>query len=170
MIPFLKTRALALTQLMTFDDAFAIAYAIAFIALATYLMPRAKLLAALALVLAVMTALTDLTENSLTLAAIAIVTQNQTLDAQVLVILFWLGQMKYLVIYIAAILFAVGVWEDGRAGKIFAGLLLLFPIIGVTSIAIDALTLIKVLWMFVLLIAGGIFLWRASQTQTVYPR
>lgn len=59
-------------QLMTFDNAFAITYA-------------------LALVLAVTTALTDLAENSLTLAAIATVTQNQTLDAQVLVILFWLG-------------------------------------------------------------------------------
>lgn len=70
--------------------------------------------------------------------------------------------MKYLVIYIAALLFAVSVWEDGRAGRVFAGLLLLFPLIGVASIAIDALTLLKVLWMFVLLVAGGNFLLRAA--------
>ncbi len=164
---FFRTHADALTQLMTFDNAFALAYAFAFIALALYLAPRAKGLAALALGLALATALTDWAENSLTLVAVQSAVQTQTLDAAVLSALFWLGQMKYLLIYPAALLFAVGVWEDGRAGKIFAVLLALFPLIGIASIAVDALRLAQVLWMLVLLVAGGIFLRRQTSEKTL---
>lgn len=164
MTAFFEMHARALTQLMAADDAFAIAYAVAFVALAFYLMPRGKLLALTALTFALMTALFDLAENSLTLAAVAAATQNQALDANVFVILFWLGQIKFLAIYVSAILFAVGVWEDGRAGKIFAALLLFFPLIGILGIPFEPFVLAKILWMLVLLVAGGIFMWRAPQT------
>lgn len=162
MTAFFATHADALARLMASDDAFALAYAIAFIALALYLMPRARLLATLALLFALATAVTDWAENSLTLAAVQTAAQNQMLEANTLLVLFWLGQMKYLLIYPAALLFAIGIWDDGRAGRIFAILLLLFPAIGIASIAVDALRLAQVLWMFVLLFAGGFFLWRAT--------
>ena len=158
MTTFLQTYALAIMQLMTADDAFAIAYGLAFVAFAFYLMPRAQLLSTVALVLSLTTSLTDLSENSVTLMVTATVTQSQTLDVSLLQLLFWLGQFKYLVFYIAAILFAVALWEEGRVGKIFAILLVLFPIIGVAGIAIEGLVVARVLWMFVLLIVGGIFL------------
>lgn len=159
MTAFFQAHADALTRLMASDDAFAVAYALAFIALALYLMPRAKLLASIALGLALATTLTDWAENSLALVAVQSAVQTQTLDANILSALVWLGQMKYLLIYPAAILFAVGVWSEGRAGRIFAILLLLFPLIGIASIAVDALRIVQVLWMFALLVAGGIFLW-----------
>lgn len=165
MTVFFQAHADALIALMTADDAFALAYAIAFIALALYLLPRAKWLAMLALVFALATALTDWAENSLTLAAVQIAAQKQTLDANILLVLFWLGQLKYLLIYPAALLFAVGIWEDGRAGKIFAVSLVLFPIIGIVGIASELFELLKVLWMLALLLAGGIFMWRV-QTRT----
>lgn len=158
MTTFLQTYAPAIMQLMTADDAFAIAYGLAFVAFAFYLMPRAQLLSTVALVLSLTTSLTDLSENSVTLMVTATVTQSQTLDVSLLQLLFWLGQFKYLVFYIAAILFAVALWEEGRVGKIFAILLVLFPIIGVAGIAIEGLVVARVLWMFVLLIVGGIFL------------
>ncbi len=164
MTALFQTHANALTALMTADDAFALAYAVAFIALALYLLPRVRLLATLALVFALATALTDWAENSLTLAAVQTAAQNQTLEANTLILLFWLGQMKYLLIYPAAILFAFGIWEDGRAGKIFAVLLVLFPIIGIVGISIEVFQLLQVLWMLVLLSAGGIFLWRAGRS------
>lgn len=162
---FFRIDARAMMQLMAADDAFAIAYAVAFVVLALYLMQRVRVLATVALVLALLTALTDLTENSLTLAAVQLVVQNQPLDANLLVGLFWLGQMKYLAIYLAGVLFAVGLCETGRAGKVFAGLLLLFPVIGLGSIAVEALVIGKLLWMFVLLLAGGIFLLKVAQSQ-----
>lgn len=164
MTPFLSTHGGALTQVMTLDDGFAIAYGVAFVALALYVMPRAKGLALVALVFALTTMLTDLAENSLTLGAVQTVAQGQIPDANVLLILFWLGQIKYLAIYFAGILFAVGVWDAGRAGKIFGVLLLVFPLIGIASISIEALKIVQVLWMLVMLIAGGIFLWRARET------
>lgn len=165
MTQFFQTHANALTALMASDDAFALAYLIAFITLALFLMPRAKWLAMLALVFALATALTDWAENSLTLAAVQTAAQKQTLDANILLVLFWLGQMKYLLIYPAALLFAFGIWEDGRAGKIFAVSLVLFPIIGIVGIASELFELLKVLWMLALLLAGGIFMWRV-QTRT----
>lgn len=163
-VPFFHTAGNAITQLMAADDGFAITYALAFAALAFSLMARARALATTALVFALLTALTDLAENSLTLTAVRLVAQKQTLDANILAGLFWLGQMKYLAIYLAALLFAIGVWEMGRAGKIFAVLLLLFPLVGIPSIAIEGLVLVQVLWMFVLLLAGGVFMLRAAQS------
>ncbi len=158
MTSFFEIDARALTQLMTADDAFALAYAIAFIVLALYLMPHAKLVSTLALVFAVLTALIDLSENSLLLASVEQVAQNQPLDAHALVVLFWLGQIKYLAIYLAAILFALVLWEFGAAGKILAALLFLFVVIGVASITVDVLRFVKVVWMELLLVVGGIFL------------
>jgi hypothetical protein len=122
------------------------------------LLPRGRAVALLALVLALGTALTDLAENSLTLAAVQQVVQGQPLETGQLVVLFWLGQMKYLLIYVAALLFAVGVWETGWLGKVFAGLLVLFVLVGVGSIAVEALVLVKVFWMFLLLVWGGVYL------------
>lgn len=165
MFPFLQLHARALTLLMTTDDAFAIAYGVAFVALALSVIARSQVLGVTALVLALATALTDLGENSLTLAVLATVAQKQTLDPNALVLLFWVGQMKYLLIYIAGLLFAVGIWGQGRTGNLFAVLLLLFPILGVASIAFEGLKLVQVLWMFILLLAGGTYLWRASSSE-----
>ena len=158
---FFQNQARALTLLMTADDGFAIAYAIAFIVLAFYIMPRSKLLAGLALSFALLTALFDLAENSLTIVLVEAVTFKQPVTTPALLLLLWLGQMKYLAIYLAAVLFAIGIWGHGSVGKIFAVFLLLFPLIGLAAISVEVLTLLQVLWMFVLLVTGGIFLWRA---------
>ncbi len=166
MTQFFQSHASALTALMTADDAFATAYALAFIVLALDLMPRAKSLAMLALGLSLLTAFTDLAENSLMLAGIQTAVQTQTLDANVLVLLFWLGQMKYLAIYPAALLYAIALWDSERTGKILALLFVLFPLIGILSIALDALRLAQGVWMLVLLLAGGIFLWRQASEKT----
>lgn len=158
MTAFFQANARAVTQLMTADDGFAIAYAVAFVGLAVFLLPRSRVIALLALVFALATALTDLAENSLTLAAVQTVVQGQPLEGSALVLLFWLGQIKYLLIYVAALLLAMGVWEAGKMGKVLAILFALFPLIGLAAIAVETLVLFKVLWMFVLLIAGGVFL------------
>jgi hypothetical protein len=113
-------------------------------------------------VIALGTALTDLAENSLMLAAVGLVEQGQTLEGGTLVMLFWLGQMKYLLIYVAAALFAIALWGQGRMGRMFAGALLMFPVIGIVSIAVSQLMIVKVLWMLVLLVVGGVFLVRAA--------
>jgi hypothetical protein len=71
-----------------------------------------------------------------------------------------LAQLKYLWIYVALALLAPVLWQDGREGRIVTILFLLFPIIGVAGIALPSLVLLRVVWMFVLLVSGGVFLWR----------
>lgn len=164
MTAFFQSNGAAMTHLMSADDGFAIAYATLFVVIAGYLLPRARLVGVLALVFSLLTALTDLSENSLYLAAVETVTQKQTLEPPILLMLFWLGQVKYLAMYLAAILFAVGLWSSGRWGKILAVLLALFPVIGLAAISVEALTLAKLGWMFVLLIVGGVFLVRESMS------
>ncbi|MCC7162599.1 MAG: hypothetical protein IT331_08900 [Anaerolineae bacterium] len=158
---FFEMHEVALRRLMTVDDAFAIAYAVAFVALGVYLLPRARVIVGIAMGLTLATAFLDLGENSLTLAAVELVNQNQTLEQKMVTTLFWLGQMKFLTIYVGGILFALPLWQEGRMGKALAALLGLFALIGVAAISIPTLDLVKVLWMFVLLVAGGVFMARA---------
>ena len=167
MTRFFGTNAFALTYMMTADDGFAIAYAIVFVVIAYYLLPRARLVGILALVFSLLTALTDLSENSLYLAAVATVTQKQALETPILLALFWLGQVKYLAMYLAAILFAVGIWPSRRGGRVLAILLALFPVVGLVAISFPVLAIFKLLWMCVLLIAGGVFLLAAAKTSEV---
>lgn len=155
---FFEFNAPALRQLFAVDDAFAISYAVAFVALGVYLLPRARVVVGIAIGLALATAFWDLSENSLTLAAVEIVSQKQLLDANTLVTLFWLGQMKYLTIYLGGILFAIALGQEGRLGQVLAVLLVSFALIGILAIAAPALEPVKVLWMLVLLVTGGVFL------------
>lgn len=155
---FFEIHATALRQLFMVDDAFAISYAVAFVALGVYLLPRARVVVGIAIGLALATAFLDLSENSLTLAAVWTVAQKQMLEASTLVTLFWLGQMKFLTIYLGGILFAMALWQERRMGRVVAVLLVVFALIGVTAISIPALEPFKVFWMFVLLVAGGVFL------------
>lgn len=163
---FFEIDAVALRQLMTADNAFAIAYAVAFVVLGVYLLPRARVPVGIALGLALATAFLDLSENSLLLAAVETVNQKQTLEPGTLTLLFWLGQMKYLAIYLGGILFAIVLWGTGVLGRVLAGLLVLFALVGIAAISIPPLELVKVLWMFVLLVVGGVFLVvRAQNTE-----
>jgi hypothetical protein len=162
MTSFFEIDARAVTQLMAADDGFAIAYAVAFVVLAVYLVGSNRLLAAIALVFALGTALTDLGENSLTLAAVGMVAQGQTPEVGMLVTLFWLGQMKYLLIYVAAVLFAILLWNEGGLGKLFSVTLLVFPLVGIAAIAMSELMFVRALWMLVLLVVGGVFLVKAA--------
>jgi hypothetical protein len=159
---FFREHASALTALMASDDAFAVSYAIAFIALALYLMPRERMLAIPVLVLTLATTVVDLMENSMTLAGVAAATQNTPIEMGLPVTLFLMSQMKFLLIYVAGLLIAIGVWGDGTVGRALSVLLVLFVLVGTVSIAVEGLVLVKVAWMFLRLGAGGYFLWRAA--------
>jgi hypothetical protein len=70
--PFFYSRANSLRALMATDNAFIVAYSAAFVGIAAYLLPRARWLAVVALSFALLTSLSDLTENTMTLSFITI--------------------------------------------------------------------------------------------------
>lgn len=159
---FYRDHAPALTLLMTSDDLFAVAYMVAFVALSYYVGVRSRLLGGVGLLFALLTAVADLTENSLTLAAVDTVTQAQTLDGSLLLTLYLLGQLKFLFIYVGGALFAVGMWDKSWRNRIVAILFVVFPLIGLPGIVVPQLAVLKIAWMLVLLIAGGLFLVRVN--------
>src|SRR5207249_989237 len=109
---FLQAHARQLRWLMATDDAFVIAYTTAFAGIAALLWTRSRLLAALGLGFALLTSVSDLIENSLTLALLAVATNSRTPEIAPLVILNIVTQLKSLWILIAATLFAIAIWDQ----------------------------------------------------------
>ena len=160
---FLQMQEIPMTLLMVTDNLFVVAYTVAFVGLAFYLLPRNRLLALVALGFALLTSATDFTENSLTIVMTRAAANGATLESGWLLVLQILAQLKYLWIYVAVTLFAIGIWDKPRMHRIVAVLFWLFPILGIGAAFSVAATMTRVLWMFVLLIAGGIFLWRSHE-------
>lgn len=163
MTAFYRNHGSALTLLMASDDLFAVAYTVAFITLAYYVGARSQLLGGVGLLFALLTGAADFTENSVTLAAVDTVTQGQTLEGSLLLVICLLGQVKFLFIYVGVVLFAIGMWDAVRANRVVAILFVLFPLGGLPGIVIPELVLLRIVWMLVLLVAGGIFLARATR-------
>ncbi|MBI4674794.1 MAG: hypothetical protein HY741_24375 [Chloroflexi bacterium] len=159
---FLQAHAATLTQLMVADDLFVIGYSVSFVGIALYLAPRNRLLALVGLGLALLTSATDFTENSLTIALTRLATQGATLQADWLLVLQILGQLKYLWIFAGGTLSAIGIWNERRMNRAVAILFWLFPLVGAFAMLNVTGALLRIFWMLVLLLAGGIFLWRES--------
>ncbi len=159
---FLKANAATMTLLMATDDLFVIGYSAAFTGIALYLLTRNRLLAIVGLVFALLTSASDFTENSLTIALTRLASQGALLQPDWLLGLQILGQVKYLWIFIGGALFAIGLWGKPRSHRIVAILFWIFPLIGWLALVNAMGALLLIVWMLVLLIAGGIFLWRES--------
>jgi hypothetical protein len=162
---FLQTHATPMTQMMVSDDLFVVAYTVAFVGLAMYLLPQNRLLAIVALGFALITTATDFTENSFTVVMTRVAASGGTLQAEWIMLLQILSQLKYLWIFVGVSLFAIGIWNKTLLHRVVAMLFWLFPILGVFAILSVSAALLRVFWMLVLLIAGGIFLWRESLEQ-----
>lgn len=161
---FLQTHASTVIHLMIADNLFVVAYTTSFVALALYGKTRQRLFAIVALGLALLTSASDFTENALTIALARAAMDGVAPENGWLLGLQLLAQLKWMWIYAGVTLFAVTLWDATRFARVVAILFLLFPLIGVMAPASVALGLLRIVWMFVLLIAGGLFLWRASKT------
>jgi hypothetical protein len=159
---FVRDNARAMQWLMAADDAFVISYTIAFAGIAAFILPRSRLLALLGLGFALLTSASDFTENSLTLAITTLTLQQLPLDLNWLLVLNILGQLKWLWIFVGVTLFAVGIWGERRLNRIVSVLFLIFPLLGVLALVSVEAGLLRVLWMFALLVAGGLLLWREA--------
>lgn len=159
---FLQSNASTVINLMIADNLFVVAYTTSFVALALYGMTRQRLFALAGLGFALLTAASDFTENALTIALARAAMNGVALESSWLLGLQLLAQLKWMWIYAGVTLYAVSLWDATRFARVVAILFLLFPLIGVMAPASVALGLLRIVWMLVLLIAGGIFLWRRS--------
>jgi len=159
---FLRSNAATLTLLMATDDLFVVGYSVAFIGIALYVLTRNRLLALVGLAFALLTSAVDFTENSLTIVLIRMAVGGAALQTGQLLALQILGQLKYLWIFAGGTLFAIGIWDKPRLHRAVPILFWIFPLIGAFAMLNAVGELLRIFWMLLLLVAGGILLWRVS--------
>lgn len=164
---FLQTHAPVMINLMVTDNLFVVAYTVSFVGLGVYAVTRQRLFAMTALGFALLTSAFDLSENALTIALARAAESSVPLELNWLLALQILGQLKWMWIYVGVTLFAVTIWDATRRGRAVAILFLVFPLIGVMAPASVLFGLARIVWMFVLLIAGGIFLWQGAGIEKI---
>jgi hypothetical protein len=149
---------------MLTDDLFVIAYTLAFLGVATLAREKSALLARVGLVFALGTAALDFIENASTLAFVQAAGAGVALDATQALLLTFLNQVKFLSIFLAAPLFAIGVWSAAKLNRALSVLFVLFPIVGVLSFVNPLALIATLVWMFALLALGAVVLWRKALT------
>lgn len=153
-----------LRMMIAIDDLFALAYVIAFIALAVYARRRAAIFAWIGLGFALVTGALDWLENSITLGLIAYTLLDMTrLSAASLVMLNIVTQMKFLCVNGAVALLGVGIWNARGLNRAAAILFWLFIPINVLAFISTPLASVRILGMMVLLIVGAVVLWVESR-------
>lgn len=150
----------AIQAMMVVDNLFVVAYVTAFVGLAALVRPRAPLAATTGLGFALLTALLDFTENSLTLHLVQGYLKGLGIEPGHLVLLSIVGQVKFLSVYPAVALFASGLWEPRLLNRVMVVLSLIFPLIGVLAMVSAVAAALRVLWMIPLLVCGALLLWR----------
>lgn len=150
-----------LRTMMAMDDLFALAYVIAFVALAMYTRRRTPIFAWIGLGFALATGTLDWLENSITLALIAYTLPDMTrLSVEALVGLNVVTQMKFLCANGAVALFGIGLWNARWLDRLAAILFWLFVLINALAFVSAPLASVRIVGMLVLLIVGVIVLWR----------
>lgn len=150
-----------LRTMIAIDDLFALAYTIAFVALAVYTQPRAPILAWIGLGFALATGVLDWWENSITLGLIAYTLPDMTrLSVESLVMLNVVTQMKFLCANGAVALFGIGLWNARGLDRLAAILFWLFVLVNALAFVSAPLASVRIVGMLGLLIVGAIVLWR----------
>jgi len=159
-----------LRTIMAIDDLFALAYVIAFIALAVYARRRAPLFAWIGLGFALATGALDWLENSITLGLISYTltsprlvmsaTTTPPLSAEQLLALNIVTQIKFLAANGAVALFGIGIWSARRLNRAAAILFWLFVPLNVLAFVSAPLASVRILGMLVLLVVGAVVLWK----------
>ena len=158
--------ATAIQAMMVVDNLFVVAYVTAFVGLAALVRPRAPLAATIGLGFALLTALLDFTENSLTLHLVQGHLKGLGIEPDHLAVLSMVGQVKFLSVYPAVALFASGLCEPKPLNRVMVVLSLVFPLIGALALVNVVAAALRVLWMIPLLVCGALLLWRQADRAT----
>lgn len=160
-----------LRGLMALDDAFVIAYLIAFVGMATATWER-RALAILGLGAGIVTGFFDLLENSITLGLVGLYFAEQarmalpTIGPNHLLVLNIVSQMKWLGASVAAASFGAAIWDARVLNRVVSMLFFLFALTDVWGMIGESGALARVLSMLFVFIAGAVRLgvsWRSQK-------
>jgi hypothetical protein len=157
-----ERHGLNLRVAMAVDNLFVIGYTLALLGIVALVRSRIPLLGNVALGGVLLGALLDYTENSITLGLIQSHMLGTAPKPGWLVILHIVGQIKYLVAFLAVAVLGVGLWSSKPLDRVVSILTWLFPIVGVASFVFPTTSPLLALWMLILLVSGGLLLWRRA--------
>ena len=154
-----------LFRVMALDNIFLIAYTGAFIGAAALVWEKAQLFGVTGLGFAILLALLDVTENSVTVDMARAVNVGVPIPGWEIPTLGLLEQVKYASGALALVFFAVGLFvalPQKRYAKVVAVLFLFYPVTNALKI-MTGNALLLVLWMLVMLVASARLLWRQGR-------
>ena len=161
----IRPEAGLLLRVMALDNMFLIAYTGAFIGAAALVWERARLFGAAGLGFAILLALLDVIENSVTVDMARAATGGVPIPGWEIPVLGLLEQVKYASGALALVFFAVGLFvalPRSHYAKVVAVLFLFFPVTNAVKI-VGGNALLLVLWMLVMLAASASLLWREGR-------
>lgn len=166
----LRPHAGTIIRVLAVDNLFLIAYTGAFIGAAALVWGGARLLAAAGLGFALLTALLDLIENAIIIhlarAALAEVGVQAAQETAITLGISAIGQVKYAGAGAGLVFFGLAllvVKPAGRRLRLAAVLLfLLFPGVNALALVDPELGLMRVAWMFLMLIVSAFLLWKSA--------
>lgn len=140
--------------MMTLDNLFIVAYLAAFVGIAAVSWER-RAFAILGLSAGIIAGLFDFWENSTILGFVG---QPSLIDLNALLALSSITRVKWIGAGVAAASFGVTVWDAPRLNRVTSILFLLFAPIDVWGMIGGAGSLVRIAWMLVVFMIGGVFL------------
>jgi len=146
------------------DDLFALAYTGAFLGLAALVWPRSRWLAGTAMVFALATAVLDFTENARLMTMALGIGGEANLTGSALREINIITQLKYAASHMAVFLFGIGLVRRDLLTWTMTVLLFAFAVVSTIAFAYSAAGLVRILFMWLLLVLGGWLAWQESKT------
>ncbi|MBN1120702.1 MAG: hypothetical protein JXJ17_06460 [Anaerolineae bacterium] len=148
--------------LFSIDDIFLLGWVIAWIGLAALLKKEHEKIAQLTLVVGLVGALLDFSENAIMWSL------TQGIAAGVVPATGWgiawrvVRHLSYLLPYVAAVIAMIGLWAEGGLGRIAAIIALVALIPAIVGLYVPALEIVSSVWYLVWFVLLAIHLWRES--------
>ncbi len=164
----LRPTAAGIIRVLAVDNVFLIAYTGAFIGAAALVWQGARAFGAAGLGFALLTALLDITENAVSVDVARTILADLPITLERINTLGVLAQVKYASAAAALVFFALALVIVSPGGRRLsrgvAGLFSLFPVANALAVIAPAFVLLVVGWMFLMLLASGLLLWRSGKT------
>jgi hypothetical protein len=147
------------------DSVLIVGWIVSWVGIAILIQPRNKMVGNTTLVLGLIGAVLDLSENSLVWALLEGLQKGVPAPEGSWYYLTWMviRQLSYLVTFAASAIAAMGLWSPKPLDRVMSGIGTLLALIALAGLFIPALSLLPNIWWMVWFGCGSLLLWRRAE-------